>query len=591
MRGALKLLTSFSGASGRVEAALAEAWILLDPSEADAGRGIVPNAVAETDLDTTEVLNLLKGRALGWGAVQATIAYNAENGPEGDLTAHQGTFAGGGNVGAIAVTGIRLLAGTYTAYADFKAAEGASSSQTVRWGRSTNLDAITITDAWQTFTQSFTLGDTATVDLHLPVKDASNNAYDVVVDNVRITTGAAHAEATPSGHLRFGLSTMSSGNPTFSGNTIDPGSIRAVMRFPEKTLTGLTILYAINQDTAISGAASFWPGRAEGYPSLAFGPAAGATGGAGASLQLTGGGVSATYLNIKDRGWFIVGCRAQTGLKEIFSNNCILGHAESAWAGVTTRAMLWNNLGNFPLPEDFYVAGNDLPGVLGPFVFFDRFLTTEEYVAAAEALRLRLVAGGNTLASNINVLFAGDSITADDSSEGEDGVGSYAFRVLTAGVATHGGAVYAAGGNSLADMAARLDWQLPWIEQSVLAGNDVICSLLAGANGVFTADPNDFFDDLVDYYDQVRAVGAKMLACTVLPQNNATFNTNRAVVNGLLRSNPSVYDGLCDFDTVVDDADAADTNLFNDGVHLTGAGYDLITPVAQAALDDIISAL
>lgn len=588
MRGGMNRM---DGLSWRQFVAPIAPFLLFDPMNADAVRGIVPNEAAATALDTTEVLNVIKGRAFRFGPNGATATYAAANGPEGAATAHRVAFAGGGGVGRFSVEGVRLTAGTYTLYADFKTADGAP-SYTVRWGHSAAPDAITVTDAWQTFSQTITVG-TGTIGVYVPVKDASNNAYDVLVDNVRVSTQAAHAEATPGGHLRFGISTASSGNPTFSGNTIVVGDVQGVIRYPSKTITEFTIMYAFSQNASISGAVSFWPGIAEGYPSLAFGPSEGVNSGSGISIQKSGGSAASTsYAGIKDRGWFICGCRVQDGLQEVFINNCILGRTTTSFPGVTSSAMIVNNTGNFPLPADFYVVANQLPGAMGPFFMFDRLLTPAECAEAADDIRTRLEAGGNNLASNPYwLLAAGDSITADDATVGVDGTGSYARRVLFDNVATVGGAVFAAGGNTLAEMDDRLDWQLPWIEQSVLAGNDVICSLLAGANGVLTADPEDFFDDLVAYYARVRAAGGKALACTVLPQNNSTFNTNRAAINTLLRNNPSVYDGLCDFDTVLEDADAADTDIFTDGTHLTGEGYDIITPVFQDAFDALVASL
>ncbi len=107
-------------------------------------------------------------------------------------------------------------------------------------------------------------------------------------------------------------------------------------------------------------------------------------------------------------------------------------------------------------------------------------------------------------------------------------------------------------------------------------------------------------DEMWVYCDAVRALGAKVIVPNVLPRVEdgtiipAGFNTSRASANGLLAaewaSHADGYVDLAAIGTIGDDADAADTNYYTDGSHMTPSGYGIVAAAIKTAVETLVAA-
>lgn len=107
-----------------------------------------------------------------------------------------------------------------------------------------------------------------------------------------------------------------------------------------------------------------------------------------------------------------------------------------------------------------------------------------------------------------------------------------------------------------------------------------------------------FVADLKTYCLARRAIGWKIVVCTVLPRDPdgtngaacAAFLAKRNTANGLIVADNSFYDALARFDTVTGmgaDGDEQNTTNYPDKTHPSAAGHALLAPVAKAAIDTI----
>lgn len=126
-----------------------------------------------------------------------------------------------------------------------------------------------------------------------------------------------------------------------------------------------------------------------------------------------------------------------------------------------------------------------------------------------------------------------------------------------------------------------------------------ICLLAAGTNDL--ANGNGAAATIAAYFaacDANRALGAKVVACTILPRSNAmivsqgTFNADRATVNAAIIANSSHYDALANVAAVATmgaDGDSNNaTNYQADLIHPTAIGHGLIEPTYRAAVSSLL---
>ncbi len=118
--------------------------------------------------------------------------------------------------------------------------------------------------------------------------------------------------------------------------------------------------------------------------------------------------------------------------------------------------------------------------------------------------------------------------------------------------------------------------------------------------------PNDIYynDDGAAAYQRLvtccrarKAAGFKVVILTVLPCSSpsypADFNTQRAVCNSLIRANwPTFADALADVaadNRIGDDGDSDNATYYVDRLHMTTAGYAIVTGIVLDALREILS--
>jgi len=198
--------------------------------------------------------------------------------------------------------------------------------------------------------------------------------------------------------------------------------------------------------------------------------------------------------------------------------------------------------------------------------------------------------GGATFLTDWYLIAEGDSITASESPS------SYARLVVGLFDDEPGLSVPAIAGTNQTAMEARFTDSVEDIITAELDREMVILSTLMG-NGCIELTTDLLYTRLKAYWLQVRSAGAKVLACTFLPRNNGGIAPGwsdgdpPSAVNILQKSDPSLYDELCDFsaETYGQVAAASDTDLYSDGVHPTASLHDLMAVTYRSALVRLIS--
>jgi lysophospholipase L1-like esterase len=173
------------------------------------------------------------------------------------------------------------------------------------------------------------------------------------------------------------------------------------------------------------------------------------------------------------------------------------------------------------------------------------------------------------------LIVEGSSSSVDN---GGAGTTSYHTLYLPHALQQTGQQCFATDGAGLPDMLARQ----PSIIQA-LTGSPSILFVQAGQNDLLSINATTWLAEFSTYLATFRKAileSGKLVQlgiCTHNPRNDATFNTNRAIVDPALRLFPK--QGLCDFivDWAVDpiwgpDLAAADHTLYPDGTHPSQAG-------------------
>jgi hypothetical protein len=225
--------------------------------------------------------------------------------------------------------------------------------------------------------------------------------------------------------------------------------------------------------------------------------------------------------------------------------------------------------------------------------------------AAADNLTLTANGGGSTslvindatsagLLSNLVVTYIipkklaeeGDSLTVAAGSWGDVWINHRAAAGYTSvNVAT--------GGQGIDDVVASMDTQIfgnnPEVVGVFLQANDLAGTWPGG--GAECAEAI-----LSDIVDPIRARGIKVVCFTSLPQaapagNPSIHNPRRPAFDQHMRDEYAAgrFEGLVDIaaDPILGpDAAASDTGLYNDGLHMTGYGYERLGQRAIPALDE-----
>ena len=146
-------------------------------------------------------------------------------------------------------------------------------------------------------------------------------------------------------------------------------------------------------------------------------------------------------------------------------------------------------------------------------------------------------------------------------------------------------------GYNMAGSGQNIAWaftQLPdvitRVSQAVAMGKRPIVSLAMGTNGGPITQ-----QQVTDYGTAVRAAGGKFIMSTLLPKDPGsvpTWEAGRQAFKTMLLANPSLYDGLFNYDLDTDFAAGWSATYFGDFQHPNAAGQAkmnaIITPVLLA---------
>lgn len=461
----------------------------------------------------------------------------------------------------------RLAAGTYTLTVD-ALSHDETSAYDVFLG--TNIGGDTPTGAAvlgveDSFSHTFVVGSLSNVTLNLLWRNTSGDAYDIRFRNVRLHSGGSDLGVdTPGSHLMFGDSPADTSNPTFSDDTFRQ---RALI-LPEggtKEMENFTVLAAFNQDTDTGGTMAMFFGTA--YDVWSVGTQNGRV-----RARTATGITHPIYGRCLDQGWVTVAWRVSTTEQDLFINSMLVNKSIAAYSAITSAFF------RHASPSGLSV-GDKIQSML----VYDTALAEADLQFAIDELRSRMVAASFTPAEiPYYVHWVGNSLTDD--------ADSFARRIMTDRPTLIGDWTVVSG-QLLSDQVDDIDARLPSYAMAAADGSVPIVSILHGVNdSKVSSDPTGYYADLIAVYADIRANGGKVMACTVPPTSNGGHNTGRATINTLLRNNPDQYDALADFDTTAAGQDDAPGGpYYTDTIHWNSDGYDLITPVVEAALDEIIA--
>lgn len=579
----MTLTGSGSGAGGAQLPSGAFAVYYAD--QYDATAHAIPNALSATPLST----NLMRApRRMFTSSSYYTlsgITATDENStdPDGGTEATSLACTGSWSLGCAANNG-NLPAGTYTSA--IKAIRTGGSDQTFRtlgnFADPASYSAIkTVTSAWQQFTHTFTLaGSTAPTNFRPMFHDGVPSAANIAVIDCELYAGASVPSAQPlAGHLYLSKSKYST-VPTVGTGYVDfsSGESGGLAQFiANKTWTGITVIALASKvannakdyqgmwsnakswtnftqfferqnlpqnqfgSSVISPTQQIGAWEPDGLGYLTFGASYNGTTGA-----------NTTWLN---------------GAK-VTSNTITMGQSQSA-RNFFVAAL--NTLGNIC---DFRISA---------MAVFDRELDKTDHAQAVAVLTARAAASGISLAPARIVIGEGDSLTANG--------GSMYFSSIPATSPKRIGSVKAVSGSTLANLVSRaavIDDMVP----TELGSNENALVVQIGTNDLSSIDAATYITSLQSYLAARKLVTQRKLGiATILPRNNATFNTRRATVNAWITTS-AVADGYADF--VVDyaadptygvDAAAANATHYPDGIHYSAAGGTAMASILTTALD------
>lgn len=518
-----------------------------------------------------------------------------------------------------------LPAGTYTIVIQAKSNTGSDQDFLMSHNGGTTTSTKTATSSWQTFTHEFTLASSTVCDARFMKPTAAPASGDFVIDNAFVWSGAAAtvpSSITWGGHLLLGNSTIDSisctggelaltsaqaGHATFDAiNSSNEWSIYAtVKRISAFTTAGLGRFpfFFTPADTGSTwgsaGPLTLGDYDAEGYLKGVFGSSAKYATSKKAAVWTAGDNPD----TFTDGGYHVISMKCKgTGNDdnntiEMWIDDCILFTTIDTQA---QSALSW-----------FVAAIGGNNGLsrhkVNALACYAKYHTEAETKQTVEALIDNAAASSLTVTRPKNLIIVeGDSITVGPSanSYAQQAIPNLTGTGLTVmNWAAQSGSklsTHTTTGLNVTDRMA--SFHLPGIPDD-LTGRRCVYSILIGANDLSdAASAADYLTSLYTVTDQLRAAGAKVVICTVLPKSSAwagylTHNSYRATLNAQLRLDVVGGGGADKFDALADiaadpdigpDAAAAGAN-YVDGLHLTGTAHGTFAePIWRAAVNSLL---
>lgn len=529
----------------------------------------------------------------------ATVTRSYANGPNGTSTAMRVQLVRGGTLQYVflANDSQTFPAGTYTLAIQMKSTSGAGSQQCKfgNWQKGSGaLTTASVTEGgWTKVTHTFTNASDTVIQPILYVGAADFDS-DVIVDEVQLYVGSStptYTDEPPDGHvvplLRSGTNIVISGGYINNTTGKKPGNFKLSTWPAKKSFSQGTFFAVINTtnatDTyakaiAASGVLGTWDvgvstGKAYGLPA--------------ASVANSNNG---TY--IANKGAMVLCSTWKSGNRSFYLNGCLLKTDTTSMSAIDAAVLGF--MGD-PMPDDANLTNYQaypLQGKCSNARVYDVWLTDSEVLAITQELmdRHELAVGSPITVNNLWIA-EGDSITQGYGAH----LNTYYKRFfdtlpsnwIGCNVATAGARLMS--GGALVDLEERLPDTLRMISSGVAMGYNVVVSVLIGANLL----PS--ISDLEWYWGELRAAGAKVIACTITPNNSATywpnFETDRNALNTQIRAATTSWDALCDFaaDSSIGAGGGTSGNppnatYYQDYVHLNDSGYAIAYSIMQPVL-------
>jgi hypothetical protein len=134
------------------------------------------------------------------------------------------------------------------------------------------------------------------------------------------------------------------------------------------------------------------------------------------------------------------------------------------------------------------------------------------------------------------------------------------------------------------------------INEALANNRNVVMTLLIGTNDMPFLTTSDlvisYYNSLCTYVSSMRMLGVKVAMCTILDIADSYMGSDKTFLiqlNNLIRSDPTMYDGLMDF--YADPAfQIATTTYYNsDLIHQNSAGVAKMYDIAKPVFDDLLA--
>jgi lysophospholipase L1-like esterase len=582
----------------------------------------IKNRALEASLSNTNVLGITRPWKIKYTVTGLDATYpQVAAGPDGTSGAVSIKSTTAPGTGQYYFSGFIHPAGLWTMAVDVRNMDlGNATTIKIGHGSLSANKAVAAGDgAFHTFTTLLDKAQDATGALFVCAGDGAT-AFDLIVDNVRIVpgdqTGTLGVQNPPLVEHPFaGAFVSNAASMRRSGKVItnansagNRGTIYWPLPYQLAARTAMSVCMALKRSAATANPNAF---AADVNTDTSFttnfsvGIVATNTKTFSAGGMNTAKAPSGT-IDIKQGDEYVVvsGINGPSGSKIFIDNialkNTVFDQSNPAFTGTTMKAL--------EILTERSTAAEGFEGSIASMVVYDRELSVSDMQSVIAATKGRISALGLTHQTFNNVYIAeGDSI-----SEGAGASVAYVGLVgplfmprLNASNLSKTNSNLRANGTAYLNLD---DQTTPIRKNNILAviadvlagGRRPIVSVFIGANdsnqysGAGT--PAAYYAQLQSYWAALRSAGAKVIACTVLPQRlvsqggtyTDTQNTNRGTLNGLIRGAVGVSaDAVCDFDSGVMNTWSA-TYWGADSVHPNQAGHDVMAPLMQTAISGLL---
>lgn len=456
----------------------------------------------------------------------------------------------------------------------------------------TGMSNMAVTSSWQTISKTFTLAAATTRTIVFVGTSPTAAAFDVTIDNIRLIPGSlvGSPTATALSLYRAGVSKRTGYFP--DNTTGSPFENFKINRGVTSSYPAMSVCAAIRH----TGSFGQWEpflcqvgevgAPAGGALAFAFGhnsaqPPTGTPGGLGLNAAGLNGALSYNA-GMGNNVWSIITASSGPSGSKLWVDGMLVASSPTALTNFTARV--------FEVLSILNAAGFSFHGQLASLTSWDRQISDTEAMNAAAVARARVLGMGETYAEPKSFyIAAGDSITLGGGITTPSGwtlqLGAYFSPYLQGANCGIGGATIAT-----LNVAANKNLVLAQITAALARSRRPIVTVLLGTNDhpATNALADTFLASLLSYYADMRAAGAKVVACTAIATNQGLpwDSGVRDYFNTQLRLATSGYDALCDF--------AADANLnvwsstyWADNLHPNAVGYSEMAPIAAAAVNSV----